>query len=104
MNKRLMAFWQYDLFPYVVAGEIDGFDNQGNASWKGTGYSIQADTIIAIVPYEDGIMYKAKLDHWKKEYAERINKVKSDCGKAMMADIPFIKIRDKQFVKRVKKT
>ena len=91
MNKRLMAFWKYDRFPYVVAGEIDGFDSEGNPMWKGTGYRIQRQSIIAIVPYQDGQIYQKKLEYWKKEYEEQTKKVKNQCIEGMVVDIPILK-------------
>jgi hypothetical protein len=86
-----MAFWKYDLFPYVVAGEIDGFDSSGSAIWKGTGYSIHRQSIIAIVPYKDGLRYQKKLEHWKEKYKKDIEKVKRNCIEAMVVDIPVLK-------------
>jgi hypothetical protein len=86
-----MAFWKYDLFPYVVAGEIDGFDSNGSAIWKGTGYSIGKDIIIATVPYKDGLRYQKKLEYWKKAYEEQIKKTKKECVEAMVVDIPILK-------------
>lgn len=91
MNRRLMAFWKYDLFPYVVAGEIDGFDSNGSAIWKGTGHCVHRQSIIAIVPYKDGLRYQKKLEYWKKYYKEQTEKTKNSCIEAMVVDIPVLK-------------
>ena len=58
MNQRLMAFWKYDLFPFLKGGEVEEFNNNESVKIKGS-YSFFYSFIL---PYEKGVQLLKKLD------------------------------------------
>jgi len=79
MNTRLMAFWKYDQFPYILGAEITKLNDEGlvySPSYMGWFKP------KAILPYDTGVKirnsliqlrfdYDCKLAELKGEYIEK---------------------------------
>lgn len=65
MNQRLVAFWRYDLYPYILGGEATEMDDRGYVhvpSYQGRFKPIK------ILPYEPGMKLLEKLKELEAEY------------------------------------
>ncbi len=65
-NQKLMAFWKYDLFPYMLCGEIERFNDNGTIVPKG--YNRMSFKPIAIIPGMAGEGAAEKLGRVREEY------------------------------------
>jgi hypothetical protein len=66
---KLMAFWRYDQYPYVLGGEVEDFASKGNVKIKGyDGFVINP---IVIYQYEEGKAIKDKLESLAYEYHQK---------------------------------
>ena len=76
-NNKKMAFWRYDLFPFVLSGEIV-FENENVIDIKGYGafqkWVIDWNPVIdwwgvsfCVLPYEQGLEIQKKLQTLKDE-------------------------------------
>ena len=52
MDQRLGAFWEYDLFPHYLFGEILSMTPDGNVVIKG--YQGMTFKPVKIMPFDDG--------------------------------------------------
>lgn len=69
MNKKQMAFWKYDIFPYCLCGEVIDMNDKGAVETKnfGSGHWFKP---FLILPFEAGKKIKSKLDKIEGEYDE----------------------------------
>ena len=83
-QQKLMAFWKYDAYPYVLHGEVTAFTYDGKVKVKEYGGAVF--TPVAVYPYEDGagiakIFKKLEADYLndlmalRKEYKERLREI-----------------------------
>ncbi len=78
MDKKLYAFWKYDLCPYMLGAEIEKFTELGNIVPKGyQGHSFKP---IAILADEEGKQAIEELDKIKNEFRKRDLKLKKELG------------------------
>lgn len=66
-DQTLYGFWSYDLCPYILGAEIEGFTNIGNIIPKGYQGSFYP---IAILPDEAGQEALKKLRKLWEDYFE----------------------------------
>lgn len=52
MEQKLFAFWEYDMHPYFLGGEVVGFTSKGNV--RVVGYEGYVFTPVKILPYDEG--------------------------------------------------
>ena len=79
--SKLYAFWRYDIPPYALGGEVlkirednGGVYVKGYDRYMSTYFS--ENTIIAIVPYKEGVKLQKKLDKVAKAYRKTIEAAK----------------------------
>jgi hypothetical protein len=65
-----VAFWSYDLYPFVLGGEGE-FTADGNFRAFSYGRTFKRESIIAVFPLDEGKLVKAKLDRLNEEYRQR---------------------------------
>jgi hypothetical protein len=73
MDQKLMAFWKYDLFPYLLWGEVGSINKDGLAYIPSYQGSVKA---VLILPLEQGRDLADKLERFKIDRLlciERIN-------------------------------
>ncbi len=75
INQRLMAFWPYDKFPYILCGEIEKFYSYGKVMV--TGYSGLLIKPSLILEYEEGEEIQTKLKNIETSYRIDLNEVKN---------------------------
>jgi hypothetical protein len=69
MNQELYAFWKYDLFPYVLGGEVNEIKDNMRVTIKGReGYIY---SVFTILPREQGLLIQERLDKLEKSYDEK---------------------------------
>lgn len=73
-KQKLIAFWKYDLCPYMLAGEIESFDIDGKVIIKNM--QKMKFTPIAIIPDEAGLKAKKELEKLKHQYNVDDSKLK----------------------------
>jgi cellulose biosynthesis protein BcsQ len=86
----LRAFWKYDLFPYVLSGEIMNMDKDGKVQTKefGPGHWFHP---IKILPNEEGLEIHKVLESFEQEYKEA-QKELTEKYKFMIIDLaPWMK-------------
>lgn len=66
MKQKLYAFWKYDLFPFVLGGEITRMDNDGYVETVGYGPGFLFKP-IKILPLEEGKRIAMLLTELKQE-------------------------------------
>ena len=71
---KLYAFWKYDLFPYLLHGEVtEGPDDQGRIQADGYGSALFSPLIM--LPYPAGEELGIKLDHLRADYDQQVKAV-----------------------------
>jgi len=65
--QKLMGFFKYDLFPYVVAFEIAGIRDNGDFVIKDVGI-FHPKSLVALRPIESGREIVKSLEKLKAEY------------------------------------
>jgi len=68
--QKLMGFFKYASFPFVVCLEIEKFDEQGNAHVHHVG-RYRPDQIVTIRPLKAGQSIKDVLDALEDEHRRR---------------------------------
>ena len=71
---ELMVFWHYDLFPYMLWGNIDEIDELGRLRVRK--YSMILSNYLFILPACMGIKLAKHLEALKGSYTESISAVK----------------------------
>jgi hypothetical protein len=71
---KLIAFWPYDRYPYVLSGTVLKVNEYGNVETEeyGKGYFFQP---LLILPARAGKALQAELKQLEKEYHNEIAKV-----------------------------
>jgi hypothetical protein len=83
-NQKLMVFWKYPSYPYLLWGEVSSFRDDGKVrvvEYPGFNF-----VPVKVLPYEAGLKlaedlkdltaeYKAKLDELDEVYAQRAKEV-----------------------------
>ena len=65
-SLELMAFWKYDIFPYILCGKVTKMHKNGRVSAKGfEGYTFQP---LMVMPYELGLSIKEKINQISHQY------------------------------------
>ena len=87
--EKLRAFWKYDLFPYVLSGEIVRMTEKGYVETKeyGNGYFYNP---IKIYPNEVGIEIQDKLQKLEYEYDQKKNKLLEEYRLKIIDIAPFM--------------
>ena len=76
-NVGLMAFWRYDLFPFVLCGKIVTMKGNGMVETEEYGRG-QWFKPFQILPWVDGAVLKRELEELTDKYHANINKVKKE--------------------------
>lgn len=72
-----MGFFKYSPFPYVVAFEIDRFDEKGGAVVKQVG-TFSADNILCVRPIKAGNTLKDAIEGLKRAHRKRMREVEDE--------------------------
>lgn len=65
-TQRLYGFWPYDRFPFFVGGEIANCKAGGVWDWVGCqGFTVKPTHIM---PYEDGVEIRNRLNDLEAQY------------------------------------
>lgn len=70
-KKRLIGFWHYDKFPFVLSGvlgapaEDDTYLGRGYWEWEGTGRCVKP---FLVMPEKSGLKLRAKLQELEEAY------------------------------------
>jgi len=88
--EKLRAFWKYDLFPYVLSGEIVRMDYDGDIEAKeyGRGNIFHP---IKIYPNETGIEIQSALEFLTNEYNEKCQQLLTEYKTKIIDVAPFMK-------------
>ena len=90
MEQRLIAFWKYDVPPYVLAGEIVEFTSDGKVRIKE--YDGMVLNPIKILPYEDGIEIKNKIYHLGVGYRQKEGELLAEIKNATNALLKIMQV------------
>lgn len=75
-KEKKYAFWQYDVAPFVLCGEVLEIREDGGVYVKGYDQNMTSyfskDAIIAIMNYDDATKYKKKLEKAKEDYDKAV--------------------------------
>lgn len=82
---KLYAFWKYDLFPYLLGGEVEDMRDDGRVQVKGYGPGFWFKP-TRLVPVKMGKALKQKLDKITADYEAAAKKLKDD-AKAEVAKL-----------------
>ena len=74
---KMFAFWKYDLFPYVLGGEVEKMDERGCVETKNYGPG-RWFTPIKLLPVEPGRALLAKLEALEAEHDEALTALNND--------------------------
>jgi hypothetical protein len=75
-EKRLMAFWKYDSYPYHLWGELSDIDKDGKAHI--IEYGGMRFKPVLILPYEEGKELANKLYDLKMKRLLALKQVEAD--------------------------
>lgn len=77
MEQKVIAFWEYDQFPNILCGEVVKFRRNGSVETiqYGKGYYFKP---VILLPYDDGMILKEKLDCIEKEFDDATNLIKAE--------------------------
>lgn len=76
MKHKLYAFWEHDIPPYVLGGEVTEIKSNGRVCVKGfTGYSFLP---LQILPLEEGRAKQKEIDLALKNYKNTIKKAEEE--------------------------
>ena len=88
MKQKLMAFWQYDLFPKIMLyGEVERMEAGGFVSIKG--YTGMMFNPIIILPWKEGQKKAEKFETIKAEYDAKMKKAKSEFYEELKKEVGF---------------
>lgn len=76
MEQKLIAFWKYDREPFVLSGEVESFTSDGYVMVKGYGYAFNP---IKILPYDEGIKVKDKIEELGRSTRVKIAETYAEC-------------------------
>lgn len=77
MTQRLIGFFKHNPFPYVVAFEIERFDEKGNARVKGVGMFTAAQ-LITVRPLAAGKALEEVIGAIDREYQKSCRNLHND--------------------------
>lgn len=75
MNKKLYAFWKYDLFPYVLGGEVTDINDDGLVYIES--YQARFRPIL-ILPFEKGKKINQEIEKIKNSYDNEFKKLRKE--------------------------
>jgi hypothetical protein len=81
MPDKMMAFWRYESFPFVLCGKIVKMKGDGKVETEeyGPGFWFKP---IKIVPYDEGLMIKNRLKKLTQRYHTELDKFKDGFNQA----------------------
>lgn len=82
---NLYAFWKYDLFPYVLGGEVTEFQGE---KVKVKGYDNYLFKPIKVVDLATGKKMKAEIEQARQEYEKTLNKAKGEFTEKIKMILP----------------
>lgn len=85
-QPTLMAFWEYDHFPYCLGGGIKQFTNTGNVTV--VGYDGMVFKPFMIVPYAAGLELQEKIKAVEQTRSADIRAVETKHNKALASLLP----------------
>lgn len=84
-NNQLFAFWKYDMFPYVLGAEINGFCEHDYPGKDHVNINGHYYLPIKIVPSKLGHQIRVELAELEIEREQALCKVQSDYRKKLNA-------------------
>lgn len=87
MKTKLYAFWKYDLFPYVLGGEVANILPDGLIETVGFGKGYYFKPIL-YVPYTQGKEIAASLEQIRNQRDEEINKLNKKYNEILHTKYP----------------
>lgn len=87
MNQELYAFWEYDLYPYLLGGTVTQITSTGAVKTKEFGNSLFRPIII--LPLESGIQLANKLKELDSEYRKARCDIELDFTQKLFSALPF---------------
>lgn len=103
----MYAFWEYDLFPYVLHGEVvNGPNEHGRVQVKGyatphadgKGYGGGWFTPIHLVSLEAGLELGKKLDELRARHRAEVNELRKRFELELVSTMPSKAIRSLEHV------
>jgi len=73
-KQQLWAFWKYDLFPYVLGGEVESIECDGSVRVFG---GLVLMTPILILPKKEGQKRMDEIKRITNEYRRESDKLKT---------------------------
>lgn len=87
---RLYAFWRYDLFPYILGGEVVSMTDAGLVKIKEYGGS--AFRPVLILPYDAGIEIHEKLRLLDDRYRKALRELNAGFLREAQELVPGVKL------------
>jgi len=87
MDDKLIAFWHYDLFPYLLSGEVSGFTGKGLVyieKYQGTFKP------LIVLPIKEGTTLQNEIDTLTKEYYSALSQLKTEYSDKLKKIAPFL--------------
>jgi hypothetical protein len=78
--QKLMGFFRYDQFPFVIGLEIEKFDDNGRAYVHQVGW-YRPDQIVTIRPVKPGRVIKEAISNLATEHSRRQRDVTDEMRK-----------------------
>ncbi|MEO8299941.1 MAG: hypothetical protein ABI574_19285, partial [Burkholderiales bacterium] len=74
---KLIAFWRYDIFPYVLSGTVESVNTKGHVLTKEYGPGLRFNP-LCVLPAAAGEPIAAKLKTLEKERRAAVDSVHGD--------------------------
>ncbi len=74
-KQKLFAFWRYDLFPYILGGEVEKIREDGKVFIKSYEHWFKP---ILIVPKSTGELLLENFQRLKNEFNKEINELRKE--------------------------
>lgn len=75
--QKQFAFWKYDLFPFLLGGEVTKMREDGKVETKEYGRNTYF-VPVKILPLKDGKAINERLRELEREYKRSLEAVRSD--------------------------
>jgi hypothetical protein len=89
-ERGRIAFWSYDLFPFVLGGEGE-FDADGNFRASSYGRTFRRESIIAVLPLDKGAEVLELLEVLRADYREKSEQLLDRMMESAYGALPELK-------------
>lgn len=90
-EKRKVGVFRYDLFPYMTAHEIRGFDDDGDVQCNG--FAMNVKGLIVVNTGERANLVEKAIEKAKRDYSTGQKKLKDDVMSELLENFPELDVK-----------